>query len=379
MHDLDYYRRLFPHTDHCVHFNHAGVAPFSVRVAGAIEELAADFRDYGLTHFSHWEERVAGVRGLVAQLIGSGPQEVAFIKNTSEGLSIVANGLAWQSGDNVIVAEGDFPSNIYPWMHLARLGVESRFIKPRRGRITMEEIEPAVDGRTRVVALSSVAFTNGFHLDLDAVAAFCRAREVLFVVDGIQSVGAIPLDVKALGIPVLVCGGKKWLMGPDGSGFLYVEERLFDSIVPTEVGWHSVVNPNDYLDYRLEWPPTAERYECGSLNYIGVHALGAAIGLLLDVGMERVWKAIGAWNAQTAEELHYLGATLLSPWEEGERSGIMTFRLGIDPYPVYRALSEEKIITRVRDGGIRLSPHFYADEEDRQRLLSVLDAHRVSL
>ena len=376
MRELSHYRGLFPHTTRYVHFNHAGIAPFSVRVAGAIEEMTADLRDHGLLHFGSWEERVAGVRGLVARLIGAGPQEVAFVKNTSEGLSLVAGGLGWKAGDNVVVAEGDFPSNIYPWMHLERLGVAFRMIRPWRGRITLEEIEPAVDGRTRVVALSSVSFTNGYHVDLEAVAAFCRRKGVLFVVDGIQSVGVVPIDVKALGIPVLVCGAKKWLMGPDGIGFLYIEEGLQDDIVPAEVGWHSVVEPYDYLSYRLEWPPTAERYECGSLNYLGIHALGAAVELLLDVGMERIWEAIRSWHDRTAEELLALGATIVSPWGEGERSGILTFRMGPDPMPLYRALSEAKIITRVRGGGIRISPHFYADDEDRDRLLAVVGAHR---
>jgi selenocysteine lyase/cysteine desulfurase len=345
-------------------------------VSAAIEDMATDFRDFGLTHFSRWEERVSGVRGVVSELIGSGPQEIAFIKNTSEGLSIVANGLAWKPGDNVVVAEGDFPSNIYPWMHLERLGVACRFIRPRRGRITLEEIEPAVDERTRVVALSSVSFTNGYHLDLASVAAFCRTRGTLFVVDGIQSVGAVPLDVKDLDIPVLVCGGKKWIMAPDGVGFLYVEERLLDEISPTEVGWHSVVDPDDYLTYRLEWPHTAERYECGSLNYLGIHALGAAVELLLDVGMERVWEALRSWHDLTFEELTYQGAIVLSPWEKGERSGILTFRLGVDPFPLYGALREAKIITRIREGGIRISPHFYANDEDRDRLMAVVDAHK---
>jgi cysteine desulfurase/selenocysteine lyase len=374
--DLSSYRGLFPHTERCVHFNHAGIAPFSVRVSAAIEDMATDFRDFGLTHFNRWEERVSGVRGVVSELIGSGPQEIAFIKNTSEGLSIVANGLAWKPGDNVVVAEGDFPSNIYPWMHLERLGVACRFIRPRRGRITLEEIEPAVDERTRVVALSSVSFTNGYHLDLASVAAFCRTRGTLFVVDGIQSVGAVPLDVKDLDIPVLVCGGKKWIMAPDGVGFLYVEERLLDEISPTEVGWHSVVDPDDYLTYRLEWPHTAERYECGSLNYLGIHALGAAVELLLDVGMERVWEALRSWHDLTFEELTYQGAIVLSPWEKGERSGILTFRLGVDPFPLYGALREAKIITRIREGGIRISPHFYANDEDRDRLMAVVDAHK---
>jgi selenocysteine lyase/cysteine desulfurase len=261
-------------------------------------------------------------------------------------------------------------------MHLERLGVACRFIRPRRGRITLEEIEPAVDERTRVVALSSVSFTNGYHLDLASVAAFCRTRGTLFVVDGIQSVGAVPLDVKDLDIPVLVCGGKKWIMAPDGVGFLYVEERLLDEISPTEVGWHSVVDPDDYLTYRLEWPHTAERYECGSLNYLGIHALGAAVELLLDVGMERVWEALRSWHDLTFEELTYQGAIVLSPWEKGERSGILTFRLGVDPFPLYGALREAKIITRIREGGIRISPHFYANDEDRDRLMAVVDAHK---
>ncbi|MFQ5893854.1 MAG: aminotransferase class V-fold PLP-dependent enzyme [Nitrospinota bacterium] len=374
MGELATYRRLFPHTAHCVHFNHAGVAPFSLRVAEAIREMAADLCDHGLAHFGRWEERVDEVRALVARLIGASPEEVAFVKNTSEGLSIVANGLAWRAGENVVAAEGEFPANVYPWMHLERHGVACRLIRPRRGRITLEEIEPAVDGRTRLVALSSVAFTNGFHLDLAAVAAFCRSRGVLFVVDGIQSVGAVPLDVKALGIPILACGAKKWLMGPDGIGFLYVEEALLETIVPAEVGWHSVAERDDYLDYRLAWPPTAERYECGSPNYLGIHALGAALELLLEVGLDRIWEALRSWHDRTAEALRARGATILSPWGDGERSGIVTFRLGPDPAPLYRALREATIITCIRNGAIRLSPHFYANDEDRERLLAVVDA-----
>jgi len=337
--------------------------------------MASDLRDHGLSRFSLWEERVAGVRGLVAKLIGAGPQEIAFVKNTSEALSIVASGLDWKAGDNVVTARGEFPSNVYPWMHLERLGVECRFIEPRQGRITLREIEPAVDGRTRVLALSSVSFTTGFRLDLASVASFCMERDVIFVVDGIQSVGALPIDVKALGVPVLAFGAKKWVMGPDGIGVLYVEEELMERILPVEVGWKSVVEPYDYLDYRLEWPPTAERYECGGLNYLGIHALGAAVELLLEVGLDRVWDAIRSWHDAAAEELFWRRAEIVSPWEAGERSGILSFRVKGDPQELARFLWEARVLVRERAGAVRLSPHFYANDEDRERLFDALDSY----
>src|SRR5512139_2239783 len=235
--DWNHWRAEFPITSHLTHFNHAGVSPVSRRVAAAVSAFITEATCIDAAAQRRWELRTEAVRAGFARLVGARPDEIAFVKNTSEGLSLIAAGLDWRAGDNVIAVDGEYPSNVYPWFGLRRWGVETRMVRPVQGRVRVEDVEALVDQRTRVVAVSFVDWSSGARTDLQAIGAFCRGRDVLFCVDGIQGVGAIPLDVEREQIDCLAVGGHKWLLAPEGCGCLFISHRVIDRVQSVLHGW----------------------------------------------------------------------------------------------------------------------------------------------
>src|SRR5437870_10418918 len=282
--DWNTLRNEFPITRRWAFFDHAAVAPLSGRAQRAMTEWAADLTDNGDVHESRWFRRVNEVRDLAGRLINADPLDVAFVKNTSEGIGIVAEGLPWQTGDNVVTAAEEYPANIYPWMNLADRGVELRTVPSRDRRLWLDDIRAAIDSRTRLVSLSSVEFASGFRNDVDALAALCRERGVYFFVDAIQSLGVFPLDLKRTPIDFLSADGHKWLLGPEGAGIFYVRRELIESTHPLTIGWMNVVNAQDFGHYDFTLRPDAARYECGSHAIAGFLGLKASLELLQTIG-----------------------------------------------------------------------------------------------
>ena len=277
MKDLSRYRREFPITENHVYMNHAAISPPPLRVLESVEALSREFTYRGIECYRAWMERVAQVRSLVASLINCRDHEVAFVQNTSTGLSNVAAGLEWKSGDVVLVPAPDFPANIYPWMNLKARGVAVRFIQRNGRRFGIREIEKALSPGTRLLSVSSVDFSTGFLCDLEAMGDFCRRKGILFCVDGIQSLGVIPMDVKKFQIHFLASGSHKWLLGTMGCGFLYIADEVNDIIRPSQVGWKSVKDEEDFFRIGLDLKPDALRFEPGTMNVAGIYALGAAL------------------------------------------------------------------------------------------------------
>ena len=290
--DIDQIRARFPATRHWTYLNHAGISPISTNVRDAMGAFINDVTEHGSGHARKWAETCAEARRSAAQLIHAEPDEIAFVKNTSEGLSFVANGMDWQSGDNVVTANREFPANVYPWLNLRGRGVETRFVEEKEGRIFSEDIERAIDARTRVVSLSTVEFASGFRNDLDAIGALCDERNVLFVVDMIQTLGALTLDVKRSQIGAASAGAHKWLSGPGGIGIFYCAKETMERIKVTEVGWANVTNAHEFLSYDLTFRPDAQRFECGSLAPVLVYGLKAALDLIAEVGIHAIEKRV---------------------------------------------------------------------------------------
>jgi selenocysteine lyase/cysteine desulfurase len=369
--DWTRWRAEFPSTERQVHMNHAGISPLPRRVAAAIRAFAEDGLLLDGAIYRGWEGRAEAVRAGAARLIGARRHEIAFVRSTSEGLSLVASGLAWQQGDNVVIAADEYPSNVYPWFGLQRFGVETRLLARPRLRFGADEVAELIDARTRVVAVSAVDWQSGFRLDLAALGELCRRRDLLFVVDGIQAVGALQTDVEACAIDVLAAGGHKWLLAPEGCGILFVSDRVVERIHPVLVGWKSVENAGQYLPYHFDLRRDAARLEPGSAPHLGIHALGAAIDLLHEIGPAQIEARVLQLTDQLAGELQRIGATILSPRQGRERSAILTFARG-DTTALHQALTAARIIVRPRLGGIRLAPHFYNDGDDIARILDVV-------
>ena len=369
-------RDEFPVTAECVYFDHAGVAPVSRRVADAVAAFIADARDFARLHYAAWERRAEEVRTAAARLLGATAEEIAFVASTSDGLSSIATGLDWRSGDSVVAVDGEFPANVYPWWALGRLGVETRLAPIVDGRLTVDAIAALVDGSTRVVSVSAVDFATGQRRPLAAIADLCRRRDVLFCVDGIQALGALRVDVEREGIDALAADGHKWLCAPEGCGVLYLSRRWLDRVVPQRVGWKSVVDASRYLPYHFELKPDAQKFECGSANFLAIHALGAAIDLLFDVGVDVVERRVLALTDTLRRALVAHGFAVVSPEAHAERSGITTFRTDEAPESVVRRLRDARVLASPRGGGVRLSPHYYCNDDDVARCLEVLAPRR---
>jgi cysteine desulfurase/selenocysteine lyase len=376
--DWTRWRAEFPSAGRQVHMNHAGISPLPQRVAAAVRTFAEQALLLDAAVYRGWEARADAVRAAAARLIGARPHEIAFVRSTSEGLSLVASGLAWQPGDNVVTVADEYPSNVYPWFGLQRLGVETRLLARPGLRFGADEVADLIDARTRVVAVSAVDWQSGFRADLAALGELCRRRDVLFVVDAIQAVGALQTDVAACAIDVLAAGGHKWLLAPEGCGLLFVSDRIVERVHPVVLGWKSVENAGVYLPYHFELRRDAARLEPGSAPHLGIHALGAAIDLLLEIGPAEIEARVLETTDQLAEGLQRIGATILSPRGRRERSAILTFALG-DTATLHRALTDAQITVRSRLSGIRLAPHFYNDANDIARVLEVVSASAKSI
>jgi len=359
-------RELFPVTRNVVYFNHAAVGPLSVRAYEAMERHARDQRDFGAMHWRDWYAEYVHLREAAARLIGAQPGEIAILKNTSEGISFVAEGLRWRAGDNVITTGLEFPSNWTPWKRLEPRGVECR-VAPLP---TVADIEPLIDERTRLITVSSVAFHNGFAADLDAIGALCAGRNILFCVDAIQSVGALPMNVRRSNIAFLAADGHKWLCGPEGAALFYVAAEHREELDVVESGWTNIDRKGKFIDCGLDLLPDARRFEAGSLNTNGIYGLRAAIDLLLEIGIEAIEAEVLRLSTTLRNRLREIGFEV-----EETRSGIV----GATPPNVemsiirlHRLLDEERIITAPREGLLRFSPHVYNDDGEIDRVIEVL-------
>ncbi|MEM9881807.1 MAG: aminotransferase class V-fold PLP-dependent enzyme [Planctomycetota bacterium] len=361
-------------------FNHAGVAPVSGPAAAALREYADHAARRGYVG-SGWYRRANEVKMRAADLIGAaGPHEIAFVPNTSTGLSLVAKGLNWRPGDRVVITGVEYPANRYPWEDLRRFGVEMVEVPEEAdGRIDVQRVCDAVNDRTRVVSVSHVQYASGFRIDPRPIAETVHAAGGYLCLDAIQSVGVLAVDVAALGVDFLSADGHKWMLGPEGLGFFYCRAELCDRLHPNVVGWMNMVDAGNYGDYRFELRPDARRFEPGTWNVPGILALGASLDLLLGVGIDGVWPRVEALTARLGDGLAGKGYPVFSPREhEGERSGIVMFELPAalrgttDPKRVAADLEKDGIVVAVREGRLRASPHFYNTAAQIDRLVEAL-------
>jgi len=366
-------RRLFPIAERRLHLNHAGVSPVSLRVVDVVRDFIGHAATLEPGAHARWEARAEAVRGSFARLVGAHADEIAFVKNTSEGLSLVAAGLDWRAGDNVIAIDGEYPSNVYPWWALRRHGVEVRMIRKPPGDVSVEDIAALCDARTRLAALSFVDWSSGARVELAPIGEFCRRRGILLCIDGIQGVGAVPLDVEACAIDFLAVGGHKWLLAPEGCGALYVSRRVVDRVQSVLHGWKSVSNADVYLPYHFEPRPDAAKLEPGSPSLLATVALGAALDLIHEIGPAAITDRLFEINDAFAVGLRSRGAEIISPWVAARRSGFFVFRVAGDMDALARRLRDAGYVLRVRGGGIRIAPHFYVNADDVEGFLATFD------
>ena len=371
-------RSQFPVTRNYVYMNHAAVSPLSTRVRDAMNLLVNDVTENGAVHWDDWCQMYDHARRSAAQLVNARLHEIAFMRNTSDGISAIANGIDWREGDNVVTNSVEFPSNIYPWMRLEQAyGVKLRMAEEREGRIDPDVLLSLVDDRTRVVAISWVQFSSGFRADLQSIGRFCRERGIIFFVDAIQGLGGLKLDVERDYVDAFAADAHKYLIGPEGIALLYVSDRVIDRIHPTVLGWMSVKGHEHHLKYELNYREGALRFECGSLNTAGVYGIGAALDLILEVGPDTIEAYLLELGDYLAELLTSKGYQVFGSRRTGEKSAIVTCtHQKHSPSELYRSLLEKRIVTAPRVNRLRISPHFYNDQHDVDCLIDALSKYK---
>lgn len=368
----------FPVLGEMDYFNHAGCSPMSARVA-AVLRSCIDMASAGRLADNPWYMEVLAAKPVLAKLINArGKHEIAFIPNTVSGLSLLSGGLDWSKGDRVVITDVEYPANRYPWTDLKRRGVE--VVEAKQGpdhRIDVDDVINLINDRTRVVALSHVQFGSGYKIDLKPIADMVHAAGGLLCVDAIQSVGAMPIDVQALGIDFLAAGSHKWMMGAEGAGFVWCDEDLCQQLRPAIPGWLGRVNALDYTNYDERWLPDARRFETGTMSVLPLRAMRASAEMMLAVGPELIWSRIDALCQHLRDRLAEKGYAIISPPGAGERSGIIAF-----DWPgrqdehdrVVKELANQKIIIANRMGHLRITPHFYNSLEQVDRVVEALPA-----
>lgn len=366
----------FPLQTGIVYLNHAAVSPWPQRTAMAVTAFAEENRLRGAQHYPDWLAVEQRLRERLQRLIGArSADEIALLKNTSEGLSVIAHGLDWQPGDNVIIPAQEFPSNRIVWESLADHGVEVRAVDVYAHADPEAALLAAIDRHTRLLSVSSVQFDTGLRLDLARLGRTCEAAEVLFCVDAIQSLGALPLNVREIRADFVVADGHKWLMAPEGLALLYCRRELLGRLRLHQYGWHMTEHPNDFD--RRDWVPasTARRFECGSPNMLGIHALDASLGLLEALGAEHVAALVLGNAGYLIEKLSNMPDefAVLTPPADNRHAGIVSFRpLKQDVYALHRRLQMAGVICAVRSGALRFSPHCYTPRYQLDQALNLL-------
>jgi cysteine desulfurase/selenocysteine lyase len=363
------YRSQFPVTEKLIYLHHAGVSPLCRPAAEAMKNLADDCLCFGSLHYDLWMETYQRLRVAAARLIHATPAEIALVKNTSEGISMVAQGIGWRPGDKIVAFREEFPANFFPWKRLESKGVRLEWLSYLD---PLDRIEEAARG-ARLLAISFVQYLSGFRANLEQIGAICDRYGVFFFVDAIQGLGAFPLDVRRCHIQALAADGHKWLMGPEGCGILYIQKDFQDAIEPVEFGWTNIAGYNDYACRDMTLRPDAGRYECGTLNTIGCYGLCAAIEFVLEVGVEQIGKAVQALGDQIFEGVRRKGYETLGDRTPATGAGIVSFRReGVDSRLIVRRLKERNIIAAPRQGWVRMSPHFYISPDEIDSVLESL-------
>lgn len=367
----------FPIDPALCYLNHAAIGVWPQRTAEAVKAFAEENLTRGATRWRDWSTKERAMRDRFARLTNApSADDIALLKNTSEALSVVAWGLPWQAGDNVVLAAQEFPSNRIVWESLDRIGVETRIVNIEGTDDPEALLVEAIDTRTRLLTVSSVQYGDGLRMDVERLGEFCGGNDILFCVDAIQSLGVLPFDVKTCQADFVMADGHKWLLGPEGVTVFYCREELREQLILHQYGWRMVENPFDME--RRDWKPagTARRFEAGSGNTLGIYAQEASLSLLQEIGIEEVARLALQNSEHLCQGLRKIkGVTILSDRREARRSPIVTFSVdGRDAGDIHRLLVKKGVICAVRGGGIRLAPHFYTPRQTLDRALEVIES-----
>jgi cysteine desulfurase/selenocysteine lyase len=368
-------RSLFPALQQYTYLNSAAVSPLPVTAVAAVNKQLNDVAEHGANHYLEWVETKSRARTLIASMLNVRPDQIAFTRNTSDGFAAIANGLGWQTGDNIVSFEREFPANFYPWRRIRDVyGVELRLCEERDGRIDLDELIALIDANTRVVTISSVQYGSGFRTDLERVGRAARAADALFCVDIIQGLGAHAYDLPSQFVDAASGASHKWLCAPEGCGILYISERALERVRPTLTGWISVETPWDFDDREQPFKSNALAWESGTGASSLFYGLEESLKLLNSIGLGNIETYLNELTDGLCDSVAGRGYDIVSSRRSVERSAIVCInkRDGLDCTEIAKRLEAENIIVSPRDGRVRIAPHFYNNTADIERLVNAL-------
>jgi selenocysteine lyase/cysteine desulfurase len=366
-------RHQMPVTGRWAYFDHAAVAPLPRPSADAIRDWAEDATASGDANWGRWQRRLEEARTLGAALMGAQPEEIALVRNTTEGVTLVAEGFPWREGDNVVLPSCEFPSNRFAWMNLASRGVEARLVPCASGRVELDDVAKACDRRTRLIAASWIDYATGWRNDPSELARLAHDKGALLFLDAIQGLGVFPLDARAAGVDFLAADGHKWLLGPEGAGLLYVAREHLDLLRPFGVGWNSVEHAGDFTRPEMRLKNTAARYEGGTYPVGTFVGLAESLRLLSRFSATALAERLLNITDAACNRLARIGALIQSDRTAGRRSGIVAFDIpSRDPQQLRLHCRQHGVLLAYRAGHLRLSPHAYNNEDDLDRLIDAL-------
>jgi selenocysteine lyase/cysteine desulfurase len=365
----------FPLDKEIVYLNHAAVSPWPIRTSNAIKAFVDENVRYGAQNYLKWLQTEKNLRKQCQRLINAPSfNDIALLKNTSEALSVVASGLKWKSGDNIVSSNEEFPSNRLPWLAQKKHGVEFIEVDLSADISPEQAIIQACDQNTRLITISSVQYGTGKVINLKEIGEFCNSKNILFCVDAIQSLGALPFDVQSINADFVMADAHKWMLGPEGIALFYCNREIRELLELHQFGWHMVKDVGNYASKDWEVADTAQRFECGSPNMLGIHALSASLSLIEEVGVENISNNIVNNAKYIIDNIKNIPKiNFVSPIEKPHYAGIVTFNIDdIDMSDIYTKLMKNRVICANRAGGIRFSPHFYTSQKIIDKGLEVL-------
>lgn len=376
----DALRAQMPIAAKWAYFDHASVAPLPKASAAALVDWAREACEEGDVCWGQWNGQIQRLRHRCAEMIHAHPDEIAIVHSTTEGINLVAEGLDWREGDNVVTLADEYPANQYPWIHQQTKGVEVRRIATEGGRVDLSRLSAACDSRTRVLTVSWVNYLSGWRNDLAAIVEIAHRVGAFCFLDAIQGLGAFAINVQELPIDFLAADGHKWMLGPEGAGMFYLRREHLDRLRAVGIGANSMVDWRDYARIEMRLKPDASRYEGGAPNSVGAAAWLESLALLHAAGLENIAQQILDYTDFAADRLLKAGATLISPREERRHcSGIVTFDWpGVDPNKMRDFCIGRGVVLSCRSNHLRISPHAYNNEADLERLIEALLAARQS-
>jgi len=347
-----------------IYFNHASTGPIPDFTVEAVKNYLAERSSKSIDNYEKILKTISETKELIAKLINSSPDRIAFLDNVSNSMNLIAQGLNWEKDDEIILFDIEFPANVYPFLNLQKKGVKIKIIPSKNGRIEFEDIEKAITTKTKLLSISHVQFLTGYRADLENIGNLCKQNRIIFSVDAIQSVGVVNVDVQKMKIDFLSSGIQKWLLGLEGTTFIHISKELQDRIEPKYVGWLSVKNPWNILDYNLELAETAQRFENGTINFAGIYSLNSNLKFFSSLGINEIEKSVienSRLLIQLLEREQF--QFLFKPDMDNELAGIVTIKVK-NPEEVYKELKRRKIHISIREGYLRFSPHFYNTDEE---------------